>query len=751
VGKHRRGHSFSGMKHTPRFAPRRQAAGPLSGGTVKSRSAELRLGFDAFAQGDYGQAIQAWKRVQRAGAPAGLAAALAEAYFRRALGAANEARRVQALSEAVQLAPDRALYHFHLGLAYFRNGQLRRALTALESAHHLDPENGRFHHHLVLFALADPSTTPGGLAFVQSTVFSDEAALRLHALAELRQGEPISAIPAMATLTKPSALACVSLGLAQLAAGRPRDALAQLQELPHTPISSELRHAAAIGGMAARLQLGDAPAAFSVLRQLSVPDEPGLRAAFGAVARRLVEGLVLDERIGEAVLAGQQVLAAGSDSAPLTALLSHLHEVLATRAAQHGDFVTAAEHWEAALLGDSANPRILRNLALVEEKLERWEPASHHWEALLHLWKKELRSRDGASRASAEFRLQLGVVYRHLASTFEAAGDVHAAVRSLENALNFDASQVDLHLRAADLYMDAEDYAKAIEHLRRALSANPNDTRALAALGSSYNLKGDDRQAEAYLNQALALEPENEAVKCGLAGVHHERGHRLLQGGQAERAADEFWKAVNLDRSTDEHLVCLGKAYLKLGWFQAARKAFSVSLTASSDPIETRLRVGSAYLAGGYEPEAARTFRQALRISRTPGVRVAVGHAYMQHGRSEAADEQFQQVRKSRDPRANAAIGRLFIGAAREKEAIPYLERAVFLDPLDPSIFLDLAYAVAFGQEDFARASAELTNAQRAANLSGEDKLLPEIESARRILDEVTAPTQRGWRGKERW
>src|SRR5438128_4052543 len=116
----------------------------------------------------------------------------------------------------------------------------------------------------------------------------------------------------------------------------------------------------------------------------------------------------------------------------------------------------------------------------------------------------------------------------------------------------------------------------------------------------------------------------------------------------------------------------------------------------------------------------------------------------MQHGKSQAANEQFQQIRKSRDTRANAAVGRLFIDSGREKESIPYLERAVALDAMDAGVVLDLAYAVAFGQDDFARAGVELTNAERVANQSGDNKLLPEIESARRLLDEVTAPTRRG-------
>jgi tetratricopeptide (TPR) repeat protein len=209
VAKHRLGH-FGRTRHSAPSGSQRYAASSFSAGTAKTSSAELRLGLEAFEQGDYALATQAWKRARQSGTPSGLAAALAEAHFRRALGTANEARQIQELSEAVQLTPDRALYHFHLGLAYFRR-----------------------------------------------------------------------------------------------------------------------------------------------------------------------------------------------------------------------------------------------------------------------------------NTNNAEFRLRLAILYRHLASTFEAAGNVHGAVRSLESALSFDVSQVDVQLRAAELYLHTENYGKAIDHLRSVLSAHPDDTRALATLGSA--------------------------------------------------------------------------------------------------------------------------------------------------------------------------------------------------------------------------------------------------------------------------
>src|SRR3989442_6308792 len=144
--------------------------------------------------------------------------------------------------------------------------------------------------------------------------------------------------------------------------------------------------------------------------------------------------------------------------------------------------------------------------------------------------------------------------------------------------------------------------------------------------------------------------------------------------------------------------------------------------------------------------------RQALRMNRPPTTRVPIELVYLQLGKYEQAHEHFRHILKSRDAFANAAIGKLLIDAEREVEAIPYLERAASLDPLDARVLLDLAFAVAFGRADYARAAAELVSAERAAQLSADDQAMPEIQSARRLLNtlvESAAPARSGSRAWE--
>jgi tetratricopeptide (TPR) repeat protein len=227
----------------------------------------------------------------------------------------------------------------------------------------------------------------------------------------------------------------------------------------------------------------------------------------------------------------------------------------------------------------------------------------------------------------------------------------------------------------------------------------------------------------------------------------------MLDGGQGERAAAEFQHAVELDPSAAEHYECLGETFLAQGGLEAAAEIFKVALALDGGSAQARVRVGTAYLAHGFEQEATKWFRQALRASRGGQVRVAIGQVYLRLGLRKQAFEHFEQVRKTRDAAANAAIARIFIDAEREAEAIPYLERAVALDPLDTAALLDLAYAVAFGRRDYDRAAGELAAAEHAATLSGNDEAMPEIETARQLLDRIklAAPSRDVRALVERW
>ncbi|MBI3978966.1 MAG: tetratricopeptide repeat protein [Chloroflexi bacterium] len=728
------------QKKKPQFKP--VSTVQAKGGAPAAATPEtaVRRGLEAFRRGDYTTAIQTWQQARRSGAPAGVAGALAEAIFRRALATTNQARRAQDLQEAIALAPSRAVYQFHLGLAYHRQGQLRRALAAYEEAHRLAPADARIGRHLALALLADPSTAPRVRDLFKDAPPRDEVAMRLRALADLRTDDTAAAIGALAARKTPSLLASLALGLAQLAAGQLEAAQTALGRVLRSrqPIGQVARQAAVLARTAAQVRTGDLSGALRVLSGLEVPEDPALRHAFADVGRRLAVELVLAERSGEALSALERSLRAEPDQEDARRCLGHLQDVLGTQAARRGDFATAARHWHAALAIQPDNSRIVRNLALAEERLEQWQSAGARWEALIRQWRKELQSaRRQDDAAAAELRQRLNVAYRHLAGTHEAAGELNAAARTIEQALNFDTGDVDLRLRAAELYLANEQHSAAIEHLRRVLAARPNDVKVLLDLGAAYDLKGDDRQAQAYMEQALALDPQNPAIRKTLASTHHGRAHQLADSGLKERAIAEYERAVELDPSDSEHFECMAALYLELGRLDGAEAAFGRVLKLHPGDPAKPIQIGSEYLKRGFQKEAEKLFKQALRFSRGPHIQASIALAYLHWGDPARAEPYLKKVLKGREPNVLTLVGQMLTDLGRVDEAVPYLERALELDPTNVMARAYLAMAKT-GEDEGPDADFQRLLATEAIAIAlGDRKLLNRVRSTIERFREV--------------
>ena len=704
-----------------------------------SSEVDVRLGFAAFERGDYAEAIQCWKRARRAITSPGLLPALAEAHFRRALAVTIPMRQVAELQEAIAVAPNRVSYHLHLGLTLQRQDQLRRAIGAYEAALRLAPGDERVRFQLALALLADPSSSDRGQALLAEPAVKGsahgEAIARLRALASLQHDTPREALTILSTLKSPSPLAILALGLTQLASGQSEAARANLAKVlrRRQPTSAGAKPAAALGLAAAHRRdrlLDEALKALAPARGALAPTDPRLRRQLTSLLRRLGGDLVLDDRVDDAIDVWEEVARLQSGHATTQRLLSHLHDVAGTRAARAGHFGVAAQHWQATLAGHPGDQRVLRNLALAEERLERWADASGHWEELIRLWRKPAK----ASLPPGEIddaRARLSIAYRHVAKAHEAAGNLHEAAHAIERALVADPSNVELRLHAAELYLENEEYGGAIEQLRRVREARPNDIRVLLDLGSAYDLKGDDRQAQSYLEQALALEPGNRPVRSTLASVHHDRAHRLIDQKQGERAVAEFERAVELVPTDPTHHECLGALLLQLGRIDAAEPILRQALALAPGDAQSRIRLAEIYRTYGQVNRAEQLLKEAVRLDPSPSTRATIGVLFARRGDLDRALVYFKYVLKTGGPALLSMIGNNLITDGRSSDAIPYLQRAVKLEPWDAEHHLNLAYAYAVGLHDHRRAADEITQAERLVEASGPGNLRKLVAAAR--------------------
>src|SRR6266699_3863120 len=120
---------------------------------------------------------------------------------------------------------------------------------------------------------------------------------------------------------------------------------------------------------------------------------------------------------------------------------------------------------------------------------------------------------------------------------FEENGEMDQALEAYRKVLNVDPGQSDLAARVAALLIQQEDFPKAIDILKDAVKANPNDAepyRQLAFIYAKYLKKTD--QAVDYANRAIALDPRDIEAYQRLCEIELAAGDEKKARGVLERA-----------------------------------------------------------------------------------------------------------------------------------------------------------------------------------------------------------------------
>jgi tetratricopeptide (TPR) repeat protein len=138
---------------------------------------------------------------------------------------------------------------------------------------------------------------------------------------------------------------------------------------------------------------------------------------------------------------------------------------------------------------------------------------------------------------------------------FEENGEMDRALESYRKVLNVDPGQSDLASRVAVLLIRQEDFPQAIDVLKDAIKANPNDAepyRQLAFIYAKYLKKMD--QAVDYANRAIALNPRDIEAYQRLVEIE-------LATGEEKKAREVLDRAAKVRSDDANFWVRLGKLY----------------------------------------------------------------------------------------------------------------------------------------------------------------------------------------------
>src|SRR6266545_8232976 len=139
--------------------------------------------------------------------------------------------------------------------------------------------------------------------------------------------------------------------------------------------------------------------------------------------------------------------------------------------------------------------------------------------------------------------------------SLEENGEMDRALEAYRKVLNVDPGQSQLASRVAALLIEQEDFPQAIDVLKDAIKANPNDAEPyhqLAYIYAKYLKKTD--QAVDYANRAIALNPADIEAYQRLCEIE-------LAAGQEQKALEALDRATKVRSDDASFWTRLGKLY----------------------------------------------------------------------------------------------------------------------------------------------------------------------------------------------
>lgn len=756
-------------------------------------------GLRAFQAGRLDAAIGAWTNL--APDDPKVAAALAEAQFRRALLLPAGDTQREGLRQALALAPDEPRYRYHLGLSLHRAGDVSGASEQYRAVLARDAAWPGAALVLALATLeqdphADLAELPGSAPTVQAALAPVQALLhgQIPRLVDLPAGADDHQLRAAGSHAVSSGTAWEStgpvtrlwygLGLIQEGNGAARAVLDDTRSLPAAQATRIRRY---YWGVAAA-QGGDREAARKAWQLVSDGglDRPWLRTNLGAALLDTPADSASDKPLAPAV-SQQAALLATSNPALAEALVGRL-DATACATAARGEWVQAAELWERARQVVSTgsglgSPRpLLHNLALAYEAQERWGEAADAWRAMLRTQPRQGRPHrtkaGGAGQEAAAPRgqdrgptdAQWAWVRKRVIECYKRAGTPGEAVALFRQAIKADPHDVEARLQLADALLANDQEGAAFNELQRILAIDAQNIDTQLRLASIHGDRGAWHAALSILRPLVGQHPERQDALRVLAQLLLRYAHHREEMGYATEAAALLKEGQRL--VPDEYHFPLRLARLSL----IERKPDE-----AGDLLERTLELGAA------QPEAyvavidcwavAGDFGAARAVlARAEAGLTLTAHFYVRLGTtllltSGPARVLLQERAKPRGRSRTIATATtaedVWLGLAREmldratalapgdsgvpmqiatelltqrpELALPYAEQAARRMPDDPAVLTLLGLVLALNE----RAPEAQQTLRRAARMARQQGKLDEAQHAEEMAQQVASPLLR--------
>ena len=164
------------------------------------------------------------------------------------------------------------------------------------------------------------------------------------------------------------------------------------------------------------------------------------------------------------------------------------------------------------------------------------------------------------------------------------------------------------HYNAGLALLDARRFDEAHASLEKAIALKPDETNILAALGRSYDGKGETSSAITSFKNAIRINPE-------MFESHNDLGAVYFRNKQYDLAEASFAAALKLRPDASASRFNLGLCYARQGRYNDATRELERVVNTRSDDALALYELGLSYEQIGRASDAIRSFQMAAKLA----------------------------------------------------------------------------------------------------------------------------------------
>src|SRR6266566_3863758 len=317
---------------------------------------------------------------------------------------------------------------------------------------------------------------------------------------------------------------------------------------------------------------------------------------------------------------------------------------------------------------------------------------------------------------------------------FEENGEMDRALEAYRKVLNVDPGQSQLAARVAGLLIQQDDFPQAIDVLKDAIKANPNNAEPYQQLAFIYvrYLKKTD-QAIDYANRAIALNPADAEGYQRLVEIE-------VAAGQEKKALEVLDRAAKVRSSDPAFWMRLGKLYMAILFksdsqpkpdeLKRTNEIFKKAAEHAGDDPAVLKEIADYYAASQQLKEAIPLYLHVLELQPDDAnAREKLATGFILTNQRGKAVEMLEQIIKEHpekyqpydllaqvlddEARSLLRTNRLEEAKAKFAKVAANYEQSLLINPNHPSTYLHLAELLVGPLKDPGRAVQLLTEARR--------------------------------------